>query len=405
MENNLIATASVSINAPASKVWEALTQPALIKQYLFGTEVSTDWKVGSPITYKGVWQGKPYEDKGKLLQVEPGKRIVSTYWSPLGGLPDRPEFYKTVQYILDAENGGTRVTVTQDNNATEDDVKHSEQNWQTVLKGLKTLLEGQYAQVNGLNMYYEIHGTTQANPPLIFLHGGLGQNGMFGANIPLLVKDRQVITPDLQAHGRTADIDRPLSLQAMADDVAALVAQLGLKSVDVMGYSMGGGVALQTAIRHPEIVRKLVVVSFPYRRDGWLPDVLSGMDQVGPQAAEQMKPSPIYQAYAANAPRPQDWPVLLTKMGDMLRKDYDWTEDVAALRMPVMLVAGDADSVRTMHTVQFFELLGGGKVDGGWDRSGVSKNRLAILPGVTHYEIFASPALAANVISFLNEPV
>ena len=129
------------INAPTSKVWEALTKPELIKQYLFGTEVTTDWQVGSPIRYKGVWQGQPYEDKGTVVQMEPGKLIVSTFWSSLAGMADSPENYKTVRYELSGADGGTRLTITQDNNASEEEARHSEQNWTMVLDGIKRLVE------------------------------------------------------------------------------------------------------------------------------------------------------------------------------------------------------------------------------------------------------------------------
>ena len=142
MTKTVIARATTTINAPASKVWDALTKPELIKQYLFGTEVTTDWQVGSPIRYKGEWQGKPYEDKGEIVQIEPRKLLVSTFWSSLGGLPDTPENYNTVRYELSPEGDGTRLTVTQDNNPTEEAASHSEQNWQTVLDGIKKLLEG-----------------------------------------------------------------------------------------------------------------------------------------------------------------------------------------------------------------------------------------------------------------------
>jgi len=141
MNETRTAVATVTINAPASKVWEALTKPELIKQYLYGTEVTTDWQVGSPITYRGVWQGKAYEDKGRILQIEPGWLIVSTFWSSLAGLPDRPENYKTVHYELSNEEAGTRLTVTQDNNNSEEEVKHSEENWKAALDELKKLLE------------------------------------------------------------------------------------------------------------------------------------------------------------------------------------------------------------------------------------------------------------------------
>ncbi len=258
-----------------------------------------------------------------------------------------------------------------------------------------------YAPVNGLKMYYEIHG---AGEPLILLHGGVGATEMFSQIMPLLSNTRQVIAVDLQAHGRTADIDRPLSMESMADDIAALMKHLGIEKADVMGYSLGGGVALRTAIQHPRVVRKLVVVSAAFKRDGWYPEIVAGMSQMGPGAAEPMKQTPMYQLYARVAPRPADWPVLLTKLGELLRKDYDWSKDVAAIKAPTLLVFGDADAVRTAHAVQFFELLGGGKKDGGWDGSGVSNARLAILPGVTHYNIFSSPALASTVTPFLDAP-
>ncbi len=136
-----ISQVSLLIQAPASKVWEALTKPELIQKYLFGTQVTTDWKVGSPITYKGVWQGKPYEDKGTIIESEPGKLLVSTYWSSMAGLPDRPENYQTVRYELSPQAGGTRLTLTQDNNKTQADANHTTQNWKMVLEGLKKLVE------------------------------------------------------------------------------------------------------------------------------------------------------------------------------------------------------------------------------------------------------------------------
>jgi len=142
MNRGLIARATIRINAPTSKVWEALTKPQLIKQYLFGTEVTTDWQVGSPITYKGMWQGKAYEDKGVVLQIEPEKLLVSSFWSALSGLADIPDNYKTVGYELSADGKGTNLTVTQDNNDSQEEADHSAQNWTMVLGGIKKLLEG-----------------------------------------------------------------------------------------------------------------------------------------------------------------------------------------------------------------------------------------------------------------------
>lgn len=144
--------------------------------------------------------------------------------------------------------------------------------------------------------------------------------------------------------------------------------------------------------------------STSFRRDGWYPEVLAAMSQSDAESAEAIKQTPMYQTYSRVAPRPEDWPVLFTKLGETLRRDYDWSDEVKALKAPTMLVVGDADSVRTAHAVEFFELLGGGKEDAGWDGSKMSKNRLAILPGVTHYDIFSSAALVPAVKPFLDAP-
>ena len=261
---------------------------------------------------------------------------------------------------------------------------------------------GSYASVNGLQLYYEIHG---AGEPLILLHGGLGAIQMFGEVLPSLAQNRRVVAVDLQAHGRTADIDRPLSFELMAGDIVALIKHLGIEAADVMGYSLGGGVALRTAIQHPEVVRKLVLVSTPFKREGWYPEIFAGMGQMGSQIAEPMKQTPMYQQYASIAPKPEDWPVLLTKLGELLRQDYDWSKEVVAIKASTLIVVGDADSVRTSHAVAFFELFGGGKVDAGWDGSGMSTARLAILPAMTHYNIYSSPQLAAVVAAFLDTPM
>lgn len=141
MKPDFIATTTALVKASPARVWDALTRPALIKQYLFGTEVETDWKVGSPVTYSGEWQGKRYQDKGRVLVFEPHRLLVSTFWSSLAGLPDLPENYQTVRYELAPTGDGTTVTIIQDNNATQEAASHSEQNWTMVLQGLKRLVE------------------------------------------------------------------------------------------------------------------------------------------------------------------------------------------------------------------------------------------------------------------------
>jgi pimeloyl-ACP methyl ester carboxylesterase len=194
-----------------------------------------------------------------------------------------------------------------------------------------------------------------------------------------------------------------MTFEAMADDIAALIRYLGFEKADVMGYSLGGGVAQQTAIRHPEVVHKLVIVSTPCKRAGWHAEVAANMAQMDMgAAAEQMKQSPMYALYAQIAPRVEDWAVLLTKISTLLRKDYDWSEDVRSIKAPALIVMGDADSIRPAHAVEFFELLGGGQADAGWDGSGMPNSHLAILPAITHYNISSSPALAAAVIPFLD---
>jgi pimeloyl-ACP methyl ester carboxylesterase len=266
--------------------------------------------------------------------------------------------------------------------------------------GGKTGGAGHYADVNGINLYYEIIGTGK---PLILLHGGLGAIEMFGPNLPALAKVRRVIAVDLQGHGRTADIDRSLRVEFMADDIAALIKHLKLERPDIMGYSLGGGVALQTAIRHPELVGKLVVVSTPFRRDAFYPEILAQQGQISAATVEAMKPTPMYALYASLAPRPEDFGRLLEKISESMKEDFDFSKEIAGIKATTLIVAGDADIFPPAHAVEMFGLLGGGKRDGAWDGSGRPKSRLAILPGLTHYTIFSAPALASTVIPFLDE--
>ena len=261
---------------------------------------------------------------------------------------------------------------------------------------------GAYAEVNGIKLYYETHG---AGRPLVLLHGGLGSGEMFGPILPALSERHQVIAPDLQGHGRTADIDRPLDVRLMADDIAALIDHLGLDATDVMGYSLGGGVALQTAIKYPSRVRRLAAVSANVRRDAIYPEMLAQADQMGAAAAEFMKETPMYELYQRVAPRPEDFPRLLDKIGEALAKDFDFTEEVRALQVPTLIVAADADMAPPSHYVEVFNLLDGGLRDGGWMNEGRPKggHALAILPGLTHYNIVDSPLLAATALAFIDQ--
>ena len=225
---------------------------------------------------------------------------------------------------------------------------------------------------------------------------------MFEPGLPALAKERQVIAVDLHGHGRTALGDRPISLIDMGDDMAVLLKQLGYDTVDALGYSLGGGVALRLAIQHPALVRRLVLVSAGYAQDGFYPEMLPMQAQVGAAMAESMKETPMFLSYQAVAPKPDDFPKLLDRMGEYMRQPYDWSEDVKKLSMPVMLVFGDSDMFRPEHIVRFYQLLGGGLQDAGWMREHMSRNRLAILPDVTHYEMAMTPALVPTVLPFLN---
>jgi pimeloyl-ACP methyl ester carboxylesterase len=259
-----------------------------------------------------------------------------------------------------------------------------------------TLKKRGYAPVNGLKMYYEIHGNGY---PVILLHGGVGASDWFAPIVPKLAQGRQVILVHLQGHGHTVDIDRPLRYERMADDVAALLKHLGIEQADLLGYSLGAGVALRTAIQHPEQVRKLVVISTPCKQDGWYPEVQAAMTKLGPEAAESMKQTPWFKMYPK-----VNWPRLFTKLGDMMKRSYDWSKEVAALKARTMLVFADADAVRPAHIVEFYGLLGGGKNDAGWDGSARSAAQLAIVPGYTHYNLITAPALPTLLIPFLDGP-
>ena len=256
-----------------------------------------------------------------------------------------------------------------------------------------------HAAVNGVNYYYAVYGTGE---PLLLLHGGLGSIDVFAPLPPSRAKHRQVFAVDLHGHGRTALGDRPISLVDMGDDMAVILDALGYERVDVLGYSMGGGVAFRLAVQHPEKVRRLALVSTPFAQDGFHPEMLPQQAQVGAGMAEYLKTTPMYKAYAAVAPKPEEFPRLLDRMGEMMRQPYDWADDVKKLGMPVMLVYGDADMFRPDHVVEFYRLLGGGQRDAGWTREHMSQNRLAILPDLTHYEMSLTPELARTVLPFLD---
>jgi pimeloyl-ACP methyl ester carboxylesterase len=270
--------------------------------------------------------------------------------------------------------------------------------WTTEAKGA-----GAYADVNGINLYYEIHG---GGEPLVLLHGGLGASEMFGAALERLAEGHRVIAVDLQGHGRTADVDRPIRLETMAEDLAALLDHLGLERVDAVGYSLGGGVAFPLAVRHPDKVRRLVVVSAYFRDDAVDPALRALQGQVNEEAAVFMEDTPMYELYARLAPRPQDFPRLVGKIGEYMAQPFDMTEELRDIRVPTMLMAADADMAPPSHLVEMFRLLDGGLRDGGWMGEGRPKggHALAILPGLQHYNIFSSPLAAETILAFLDAP-
>ena len=261
---------------------------------------------------------------------------------------------------------------------------------------------GQYAEVNGINLYYETRGAGQ---PMMLLHGGLASSEMFGPILPTLAEHHQVITVDLQGHGRTADIDRPIELGLIADDIAALIEHLGLDRPDVVGYSFGGGVAFHTAVKYPDKVRRLVMAAANMRPDAIYAEMRVQQGQVNAAAAEFMKDTPMYQLYQKVAPRPEDFPRLLDKMGALMAKDFDYTEAVRGLQVPTLIVAADADMAPPSHYVEVFKLLDGGLRDGGWMGEGrpAGGHALAILPGLTHYNVGTSPLFAAVTLDFLDK--
>jgi pimeloyl-ACP methyl ester carboxylesterase len=256
-----------------------------------------------------------------------------------------------------------------------------------------------HVAVNGVNYYYAVYGKGE---PLLLLHGGLGQIEMFGPNLQTLAKSREVIGVDLHGHGRTDLGNRDISLIDMGADLGVLVKKLGYQKVDVLGYSLGGGVAFQFAAQNPQRVRRLVLVSTVYGTDGFFPEMLPQQAAVSSKMLDQMKETPMYKSYVAIAPHPDEFPKLLDKMGEYMRKSYDWSADVKKLTMPTLLIYGDSDMIRPEHAVKFYQLLGGGLKDAGWQREHVAANRLAILPNITHYEMGVAPQMVETALPFLN---
>jgi pimeloyl-ACP methyl ester carboxylesterase len=258
-----------------------------------------------------------------------------------------------------------------------------------------------YANVNGIKLYHEIYGQGE---PLVLIHGGLTTIGEVEGWVQPLAKTRQVIAVEMQGHGHTADTDRPMSFATMGDDIAGLLNYLKIPKADLVGHSFGGVSAIRGAIQHPEKVRRLVVISSPYARSGWYPETQKGMSQVGARMAENMMQTPTGKL-SKQWPEPQRFPHFLDKMGKMLSEDYDWSADIGKLPMPVLLVFADNDSVSQKHIAEFFALLGGGVKEPGWLNTQLSKSRLAVVPGYSHYNFISSPEVPQIVGKFLADPL
>lgn len=259
------------------------------------------------------------------------------------------------------------------------------------INGLSQSKSG-YAQVNGLKMYYEVHGTGK---PLLLLHGAFNTINMaFGQLIPELSRTRQVIAVELQGHGRTNDIDRPFSFETMADDVAGLLKQLKIDSTDVLGYSMGGGVAQQLAIRNPSLFRRLILISTVYKYEGWSQQTRNILPMLTP---EMFEPTPIKQEYDKLAPDPKHWKEFINKMKKFVTTTYDFGADkIKAIKSPTLIIAGDGDGVTPEHAVEMYKLRGGGYMV---DFGPVPAAQLAIFPGSSHISVMMETNWLVSMIN------
>jgi pimeloyl-ACP methyl ester carboxylesterase len=244
-----------------------------------------------------------------------------------------------------------------------------------------------YVPVTGGEVWYAAYGSGK---PLVLLHGGLMTITDFGPVLAKFAETREVIAVEAQGHGHTGPLDRQMSFDAMAEDVATVIRSLGHDAVDVVGYSMGGTIGLRLALAHPELVDRLVIASAPFAYAGWHDYNQQGMRSIDASMAEAMQGTPLYESFAAVNPDPSaNFPKLLDQMGGYMGLDYDYAAEIPNLSVP------------TSHVAQFFELLGGGLQDTLWDGSGMNQNRLAILPGVTHYTMMTEPRMAEAALEFV----
>jgi pimeloyl-ACP methyl ester carboxylesterase len=263
--------------------------------------------------------------------------------------------------------------------------------------------QGYAPAAEGLQVYYAIYGS---GDPIVVMAGAFGDVTSMMQTIEPLSRERQVIGIELEGHGHTALRKTPMSHARNGDDVAAVLRHLKIAKADVAGYSHGGDAAIRMAIQHPAMVRNLIVISTAAERDGWYPEVLKGMSAVSAAQAEPMKQTPLYKEWwAPVAPHPEQWPQVVERMGELMRKDYDWRAEIAKLPMPVLLLFADHDAVSMRHIAEFYALFGGGIRDAGWEGTPkFSRARLAIVPGYTHYNFGMGPDIARVIEAYLDQP-
>lgn len=274
---------------------------------------------------------------------------------------------------------------------------------EATMPALPTPTESGYANVNGVKIWYQTYGEGE---PLILIHGGLGSIEMFGPNIELLAQGRRVIGVDLQGHGGTGPLGRPMTFEAMATDVAELIKALGYEKADVMGYSLGGATALRLAIDHPEVVDRLVLISAAWAFSNWHTYNFEGMKAIGADpegTAQSLIGSPMHQTYIVKAPGGEaSWVEAVKEIGGLIGEDYDWSAEVPSISAPTLLVYADWDAVRMPAVMQLYEMLGGSAQDANWDRSGMGGNHLAVIPNATHYDIVTSTEVSRVAVPFLD---